>query len=100
MEELVSDAVRELAPKHPIVYDAYNLCELASQKKLSDFSIAVLKDICSSFDIDLSDVTVRRKKPYIEKLVALRGVHMSALRNELYSQRYCNILARVSHLWK
>ena len=71
LEELVSDAVRELAPKHPIVYDAYNLCELASQKKLSDFSIVVLKDICSSFDIDLSDVTVRRKKPYIEKLQSL-----------------------------
>ena len=70
LEELVSDAVRELAPKHPIVYDAYNLCELASQKKLSDF-IAVLKDICSSFDIDLSDLTVRRKKPYIEKLQSL-----------------------------
>ena len=71
LEELVSDAVRELAPKHPTVYDAYNLCELASQTKLSDFSIAVLKDICSSFDIDLSDVTVRRKKPYIEKLQSL-----------------------------
>ena len=71
LEEPASDSVRELAPKHPIVYDAYNLCELASQKKLSDFSIAVLKDICSSFDIDFSDVIVRRKKPYIEKLQSL-----------------------------
>ena len=41
LEEPVSDAVRELAPKHPVVYDAYNLCELASQR----FG-------CSSFDID------------------------------------------------
>ena len=38
-------AVRERTPKQPIVYDAYNLCELASQKKISDFSIAVLKEI-------------------------------------------------------
>ena len=38
-------AVRERTPKQPIVYDAYNLCELASQKKISDFFIAVLKDI-------------------------------------------------------
>ena len=71
LEELVNGAVRELAPKHPIVYDAYNLCELASQKKLSNFSIAVLKDICSSFSIDLLDVTGRRKKPYIDKLESL-----------------------------
>ena len=33
--------------------------------------------------IDLSDVTVSRKTPYIEKTaVALRGMRMSALRNE------------------
>ena len=38
-------AARERTPKQPIVYDAYNLCELASQKKISDFSIAVLKEI-------------------------------------------------------
>ena len=71
VEELVREAECELALKHPIVSDTYNLCELASQKKLSDFSIAVLKDICTSFGIDLSDVTVRRKKPYIEKLHSL-----------------------------
>lgn len=71
LEELVNRAICELAPKHPIVYDAYNLCELASQKKLSVFSISVLKDICSSFGIDLSDVTARRKKPYIDKLQSL-----------------------------
>ena len=71
LEQLVNEAVHELAPKHPIVYDSYNLCELASQKKLSALSIAVLKDICTSFGIDVSDVTVRRKKPYIDKLQSL-----------------------------
>ena len=39
--------------KHPIVYDTYNLCELAFQKKLSNFSIAVLKVTCTFFGIDL-----------------------------------------------
>ena len=71
LKQLVNEAVHELAPKHPIVFDSYNLCELASQKKLSALSIAVLKDICSSFGIDLSDVTVRRRKPYIDKLQSL-----------------------------
>lgn len=69
--KLEMEAKCELALKRPIVYDIYNLCELASQKKLSDFSIEVLKDICTSFGIDLSDVTVRRKKPYIDKLHSL-----------------------------
>ena len=57
LDEIVSEAVCELTPKHPIVYDAYNSCELAFQKKMSDFSIAVLKDIWNSFDVDLSGVT-------------------------------------------
>ena len=71
LDEIVSEAVCELTPKHPIVYDAYKSCELAFQKKMSDFSIAVLKDIWNSFDVDLSDVTVGRNKPYIEKLQSL-----------------------------
>ena len=71
LDEIVGEAVRELTPKHPIVYDAYNSCELTSQKKMSDISIAVLKDIWNSFDVDLSDVTVGRNKHYIEKLQSL-----------------------------
>ena len=31
-DELVKEVARELAPKHPIVYDMYNLCELSLQK--------------------------------------------------------------------
>ena len=69
--ELVKEIAHELAPKHPIVYDNYNLCELSLQKKLSDFSITMLKDICIFFEIGISDVTVRRKKPYINKLQSL-----------------------------
>ena len=70
-DELVKEVTHELAPKHPIVYDMYNLCELSLQKKLSDFSITMLKDICIFFEIGTSDVTVRRKKPYINKLQLL-----------------------------
>lgn len=69
LEGMVNQAVSETALKHPIVYDAYNLCELASQEKLNAFSITVL--ICTSFGIDTSDVSVRRKKPYIDRLKSL-----------------------------
>ena len=44
LESIVNEAASEIAPKHPIVYDAYNLCEMVSQKKLNEFSITVLKE--------------------------------------------------------
>ena len=37
---------------HPILYDAYNICELVEQSKLSTFSICMLREICSSFGLD------------------------------------------------
>ena len=61
-DELVKEVAPELAPKHPIVSDNHYLCELSLQKKLSDFFITMLKDICIFFDIGISDVIVRRKK--------------------------------------
>ena len=70
LEELVSDAVRVSLHLNTQLFTIPTICvNWPPRKKLSDFSIAVLKDICSSFDF--SDVTVRRKKPYIEKLQSL-----------------------------
>ena len=63
MDALLSQAARELAQKHPIVYESYNLCELVSKWKLNKFSISsrslfsVLINMCSSLGIDISDVT-------------------------------------------
>ena len=58
--------------RHPIIHDTYNICELASSGKLaSTFSVSVLRDMCASLDIDVSSVTVRRKKPYVDKLQEL-----------------------------
>ena len=57
----MKEVARELAPKHPIVYEMYNLCELSLQKKLSNASITMLQDICVFVEIGISDVTVRRK---------------------------------------
>ncbi len=55
LEELVNEAERELSQKHPIVYDSYNLCELA-QKKLNKFSLPLLNNICSHFGIDIIQI--------------------------------------------
>ena len=71
LESTVKEAASEIAPEHPIVYDAYNLCKMVPQKKLNEFSITVSKDICTSFGIDTAGIAVRHKKPYIDKIQLL-----------------------------
>lgn len=69
--QVLSNAVmREVSLEHPIVYDCYNICDLISSSKLSSFSIQMLKEFCNFFEIDTSHVKVRRKKPYLDLLVA------------------------------
>ena len=55
------------------MYDTYNNCDYVSQSKLDKFSVSVLQDICSSFQLDTSDIGQKRKKPYIELIVNLVG---------------------------
>lgn len=53
---------------HPIVYESYNLCEMVEKSKLNTFSIAMLKNICTDFGLDISHIKGTRKKPYQELL--------------------------------
>ena len=62
------DILNEISIKHPILYDAYNICGLASGDKLTKFSVTILKQICAQFDLDTSSIKQKRKKPYIDIL--------------------------------
>ena len=54
--------------EHLITYKSYNLCKLAADGRLTKkFSIAELKDICDSLDIETEDFK-RRKAPYKDVL--------------------------------
>ena len=54
--------------EHPITYKSYRLCKLAADRKLTKkFSIADLKDICDSLDIETEDFK-RCKAPYKDVL--------------------------------
>jgi len=69
LSEMRQDVVNLVGLQHPIMYDSNNICELASSSKLTaTFSVSALRDMCLSLDIDVSGVTVRRKKPYVDKL--------------------------------
>lgn len=69
LRKMRQDVVNLVGLQHPIMYDTNNICELASSSKLTaTFSVSVLRDICLSLDIDVSGITVKRKKPYVDKL--------------------------------
>ena len=68
--KLRSEILQEVALRHPICYDSYNICELLADSKLSRFAIQMLQDICEHFDILITDIKVKRKAPYIERLMA------------------------------
>lgn len=69
LEELGNQVQREIALQHPIVFDCYNICDLVKDDKLqAKFNILMLKKMCEHFEIDVSEITVRLKRPYIDKL--------------------------------
>lgn len=49
--DLLNLIINELNVAHPIYYDAYDLCELHKQDKLSAFKVPMLKEICSHFEL-------------------------------------------------
>ena len=71
MDELRNMALHELAPRHPVTFDAYNLCDMAAKSKLKNFSVPVLREICLFFGIDIAGITMYRKQPYVSKRESL-----------------------------
>ena len=70
-QEMMTAVVDDLLPKHPLIYDSHNLCELASQGKFTTFAVSVLREMCYSFGIDVEDIHVKRRKPYADRLQSL-----------------------------
>lgn len=64
------EVLNEISLKHPITYDSYNICDMAATSKLSKFSIAMLQEICRYFELDISSVKQKRKKPYVARFVS------------------------------
>jgi Arf-GAP/Rho-GAP domain/ANK repeat/PH domain-containing protein 3 len=56
----------EIGLKHPITYDAFDLCQLHQGYKLNTLNVALLKSICSQLDIPFK--SKERKRDLIEKI--------------------------------
>lgn len=69
-DEFRSEVLQEVALTHPICYDRYNICELIANSKLTIFAIQMLKYIFEHSDISITDIKVKRKAPYTDKLIA------------------------------
>ena len=48
---IVEAVINEVGLCHPIVYDFYYLCEYAREEKLSSFTVSMLKDVCTFFEV-------------------------------------------------
>ena len=73
IDTMITQVVDDLTPRHPIVFDSFNLCKLSSSKgKLNTLAIPPLREMCCHFGIAVDDIKVRCRKLYIEKLKTLR----------------------------
>ena len=71
LQELREGIIAEVAEKHPICYERFNLCELSQQNKLKKFSIDMLVRICEHFELDIATVSRNRKEGFIHQLKEL-----------------------------
>ena len=47
----VESVVTETGLTHPIVYDIYDLCDYVKEEKLNYFTVSMLKEICTFFEL-------------------------------------------------
>ncbi|CAH3045129.1 unnamed protein product, partial [Pocillopora meandrina] len=47
----VESVVTEIGLPHPIVYDIYDLCDYVKKEKLNYFTVSMLKEFCTFFEL-------------------------------------------------
>ena len=65
-QDLIDKVNKQLNVSHPICYDTFDLCERYHSNTLQEFSVAMLKTICSHFEIPFKSRD--KKKVLIDKL--------------------------------
>ena len=84
-KEAFSDAYNTIplqcALLHPIVYETWNPCAMISSNKLSQLTVAQLREICSHFNMEDAP-SGHRKKPYPDFILNLVGACSCASSNQ------------------
>ena len=73
LQELREGIIAEVAQKHPICYERFNLCELSQKNMLKKFNIDKLVRLCEHFELDIAAVSRRRKEGFINQIQELLG---------------------------
>ena len=68
---LRNEVLEHIQPKHPVMYDGYNLRELVTSQKLSKLKVSELSEICHSFKLEVPAQQGKRKAPFIGALTAM-----------------------------
>lgn len=63
--------IQECQLVHPIIYDTLDVCKLYADNKLSKLSVSLLRHICTFFDMDVENMSLHRKAPYISLISSL-----------------------------
>jgi len=76
IQQLRQDVAAEVAERHPIYYERFNLCDLGRQNKLTKFNIDMLVRICEHFELNIANVPRKRKEGLITQIVTsfVKGV--------------------------
>ena len=64
-EHVRQELLNEFVIAHPIIFDTY-ICQMVAVYSLSKLPIAVLEDICKYFELDYSEITKKRRQPYVD----------------------------------
>ena len=76
----VESVVTEIGLTHSIVYDIYDLCDYVKEGKLNYFTVSMLKEICTFFELPFKWESCRgmgRRQP--KKLRAGGGAYLGGL---------------------
>ena len=68
---LRNEVLEHIQPKHPVMYDGYNLCDLVTSQKLSKLKISTLSEICRSFKLEVPAHQAKRKAPFVGALTTM-----------------------------
>ena len=68
---LRNEVLEHIQPKHPVMYDGYNLCDLVTSQKLSKLKISKLSEICRSFKLEVPAHQAKRKAPFVGALTTM-----------------------------
>ena len=71
IEDLSDEVISEMPIQHPIMYDTHNICEMVVDTKLTKFSVQMLQDTRTFYQLDIESISAKQKQPYFDVLTNL-----------------------------